>query len=278
MRSSSSARLLGRLLAGGAVPAALTLLAAGALRAQQQPAPQGQALTGEQILRHTDHDWRSRDERAVVEMVLVSEDDQRQLRSMEILTRTGEGDDDMNMLRFLAPPTIRGTAVLTLEQTGRADDQWLYLPALRKTKRIASTQRTQRFAGTDFTYEDLRSENFPAWNYRTLDDAKVGDADCYVVEATPKDPEESGYSRRLLSVEKARFLVLKVEFYDKQQHLSKTLQNRDWEQVQGLWRARQSMMEDHLRRTKTIWRVTERQINPGLPDNTFTEANLERGL
>lgn len=253
-------------------PFALVLVAAAAAWAQQ-------SLDGEQIVRKADRDHRSRDERGVVEMVLVSEaDDQRQLRSMEIMGKTGQGEDDSNLVRFLAPPTVRGTAVLTLEATGRADDQWLYLPALRKTKRIASSQRTQRFAGTDFTYEDLRSENFAAWTYRKVDDARVAEADCFAVEAAPKSGDETGYSKRVIFVEKARFLVLKIEFYDKQGRHAKTLTNRDFEQVEGLWRARQSMMEDHQRRTKTIWRFTERQINPGLPDNTFTEATLERGL
>lgn len=253
-------------------PFALVLAAAAGAWAQQ-------ALDGEAIVRRADRDHRSRDERGVVEMVLISEaDDQRQLRSMEIMGKTGQGEDDLNLVRFLAPPTVRGTAVLTVEATGRADDQWLYLPALRKTKRIASTQRTQRFAGTDFTYEDLRSENFPAWTYRKLDDARVQEADCYAVEATPKQPDETGYAKRVIYVEKARFLVFQIEFFDKQGRHQKTLTNRDWEQVDGLWRSRQAMMEDHQRRTKTIWRFTERQINPGLPDNTFTEANLERGL
>lgn len=253
------------------------ILAAAVAGAQQ---PDGEA---EKILRKADRDHRSRDERGVVEMVLI-EGDQKQLRSMEILGKTGEGDDDLNMVRFLAPPTVRGTAVLTVEATGRADDQWLYLPALRKTKRIASTQRTQRFAGTDFTYEDLRSENFAAWTYRKLPDAQVtveegqGAVDCFVIEATPRDAAETGYSKRVLYVDKARHLIVKVEFFDAQQRHHKTLTTRGWEQVQGLWRARQSMMEDHQRRTRTVWRFTERAINPGLPDGTFTEANLERGL
>lgn len=253
-------------------PFALVLVAAAAAWGQQ-------ALDGEQIVRRADREHRSRDERGVVEMVLVSEEDnQRQLRSMEILGKTGEGEDDLNLVRFLAPPTVRGTAVLTVEATGRADDQWLYLPALRKTKRIASTQRTQRFAGTDFTYEDLRTEPFAAWTYRKLADARVAEVDCFAVEATPKSADETGYSRRVIYVEQARFLIHKVEFFDKQGRHAKTLTNRDFEQIDGLWRSRQAMMEDHLRRTKTIWRFTERQINPGLPDNTFTEANLERGL
>lgn len=253
------------------LPLALVVAAAAVAGAQSD-------LSGEQILRKADKENRSRDERTVVEMVLLSEDGQRQARGMEIMSKTGEGDDDSNLVRFLSPPTVRGMAVLTVEATGRADDQWVYLPALRKTKRIASTQKTQRFAGTDFTYEDLRSENFAAWSYKKLADAKVDASDCFVVEATPKVPDETGYARRLVYIDKARFLFMKVEFFDKQDRHQKTLENRNWEQVQGLWRAGRSRMQDHQRKTETVWQVTERQINPGLPDNTFTEATLERGL
>jgi outer membrane lipoprotein-sorting protein len=240
-----------------------------------------QDLDGEHILRHCDRDNRSHDERAVVEMILEDEQGQRQTRTMEILGKTGEGEDDMNLMRFLTPATVRGTAVLTIEATGRADDQWLFLPALHKSKRIASTQRTQRFAGTDFTYEDLRSENFAANRYVKKDDAQVTQEGkqipCFVVEATATDPESSGYGKRTLYVDKARFLVLKVEFTDRQGQPLKTLESRDWEQVQNLWRSRTSLMTDVQRHTKTGMRFTERQINPGLPDTTFTEANLERG-
>jgi outer membrane lipoprotein-sorting protein len=236
-----------------------------------------QDLDGEAILRHCDRDHRSHDERAVVEMVLEDEQHQRQARTMEILGKTGTGDDDMSLMRFLTPADVRGTAVLTIEATGRADDQWVYLPSLHKSKRIASNGRTQRFAATDFTYEDLRSENFPANHYVKKADATVDNIACFVVEATPTDAESSGYSKRLLYVDKARFLVLKVEFFDKSAQLQKTLESRDWEQVQNLWRSRVSMMTDVQRHTKTGMRFTERQINPGFPDTTFTEANLERG-
>lgn len=260
-----------RLMTGAA---ALALVAGAAL---------ADDLTGEAIVRKADKDHRSKDERGVVEMVLVAADGQKSRRVMEILTKTGEGDDDLNLLRFVEPATVRGEAVLTVEASGRADDQWLYLPALKKTKRIASSQRSQRFAATDFTYEDLRTEDFARNSYKKLADAKVDEGggkqtDCFVVEATPKEPDSSGYSKRLVYVDKARFLVLKVEFFDKQARHQKTLQNRGFEQTgaEKLWRATQSMMDDHLRRTKTVMRFTERAINPGLPASTFTEAALER--
>jgi outer membrane lipoprotein-sorting protein len=235
------------------------------------------AQEAEEIMRHADQDQRAEDERGVVEMALIR-GSEREMRSMEILLKTGESDDDINMLRFLTPQNVRGTAVLTQEQSGRADDQWVYLPALRRSRRIASSQRTQRFAGTDFTYEDIRSEDFDHHTYSRLDDAQEQDMDCFVVEATPHEDYTSGYSRRVIYVEKERYLIVKIEYYDRRDRHSKTLINRDFEQTDGLWRARMSMMEDHQRESRTVWRFTERAINPGLPDSVFSVENMERGL
>lgn len=234
-------------------------------------------LTAIQIMRKTDTEHRANDERGEVDMVLVAKDDQRQRRKLEIMTKKGEGDDDKTLIRFLDPPTVRGTAVLTHEATGRADDQWLYLPALQKKKRIASSNRTQRFAGTDFTFEDIRSEDFEAYDYKKAGEEVVNRQACYVIEATPKPDTTSGYSKRRIFVEKERFLIHKIEFFDKRDRHQKTLELARFAQIDGLWRAEQSMMSDHQRGTKTVWRFASRAINPGLPDAAFTERALERG-
>ena len=233
-------------------------------------------LNGEQIMRHVDQDHRSDDERGQVQMVLVRGDD-REARVMEIFTKTGEGDDDLSMLRFVEPANVRGTSVLTLEASGRSDDQWVYLPSLNRSRRIAASNRTERFAGTDYTFEDIRSEDFENHTYRRLDNQTVNGVDCMVVECTANDDYESGYSRRLVFVD-SRYLTIKTEFYDRQGELHKVLAFRNYEQVDGHWRARESMMHDMQRDTRTVWRFAEREINPGLPDSLFTVRTLERGL
>ena len=105
------------------------------------------AQSGEEIMRKADKANRSRDERSVIEMKLIAKNGQEQERSLEVLGFTDQdGDDDKGLMRFMSPPKVRGTAVLTVERSGGADDQWVFLPALKKTKRIASGQRTNRFA------------------------------------------------------------------------------------------------------------------------------------
>ncbi|RMG08665.1 MAG: outer membrane lipoprotein-sorting protein [Planctomycetota bacterium] len=243
---------------------------------------QAQDLDGEQIVRKAEEMHRARDERGVVDLVLVTASGKRERRSMETFFKQGEGEDDMTLLRFLSPPKVRGTSLLTREATGRPDDQWIYLPAFKKSKKIASNKRTNRFAGTDFTFEDLRTEDYSGNTYRRLDDRTVklpdGPTECFVVEATPKNPDLSGYSRRLIYVEKKRFLIVRVEFFDKKGRHQKTLTARGFEKVGGLWRAKRSMMEDHLRGSKTVMQFSERTINPGLSDSLFTKQSLERGL
>lgn len=239
-------------------------------------------LTGQQILRKAEAKHRAKDERGVVEMVLVSASNKKSRRTMETFFKQADGEDDHTLLRFLSPPTIRGTALLTREATGRADDQWVYLPAFKKAKKIAASGRTNRFAGTDFTFEDLRTEDFSAHTYKRIADqtVKIGKEsyDCYVIRAKPKDLDVTGYSKRLIFLEKARLLTVRVKYYDHKKRHQKTMTARGFEKISGLWRFKRSMMEDHLEGSKTLWQFKERKINPGLSESLFTKRNLERGL
>lgn len=273
----------------GRVLAAVALLGgAAALLAGPEQAPAQERLSGLEIMRRADRANRSRDEKLTVDVVLSvgsGADERRERRTMEIYTWTDpDGEDDKSLVRFLEPPTVRGTALLTHETTGAPDDQWVYLPALRqegqgaKARKIASSQRTQRFAQTDFTYEDLRTEELEANRYERKDDARVGEDAVFVVEATPTDPERSGYSKRLLYIDQGRWVPHRIEFFDAQGRHQKTLENRGWTQVQGLWRAELTQMQDLQRGSRTLWRTSDRKVDPGLPDNFFTVITLERGL
>lgn len=235
-------------------------------------------LDGEAIVRHTDADHRSDDEIGVVDMAVIDRRGRKQRRKLKLMFKGGADDNDKSMLQFLEPETLRGLALLTHEASGRSDDQWIYVKELHKAKKIASSDRTNRFAQTDFTYEDLRTEDFDAHTYERQDDADLDGVACYVVEARPKEDTNSGYSRRVVWVSKDHFLIHQVEYYDTKGRHQKTLRNLGFEQVEGLWRPTRSVMVDHQRGSKTLWQFTDRKINPGLSDNLFTVANLERGL
>ncbi|MGH7295145.1 MAG: outer membrane lipoprotein-sorting protein, partial [Polyangiaceae bacterium] len=160
------------------------------------------------------------------------------------------------------------------------DDQWLYLPELRKTKRIAGSSRALSFAGTDFSNFDMRTEDLARHDYKRLDDGTAGGRACYVVEATPKNDdvkEETGYSRRTISIDKERWTVLQCVYYDKDGKLLKTLTTEGETQVDGLWRPVRVTMANVQEGTKTVvLHDRGREINKGIDDEKFTKRALER--
>jgi outer membrane lipoprotein-sorting protein len=235
-----------------------------------------QDMTGEQIVRKVEKVNTAKDEKSTVELVLITKDKRRQKRSMETLFAKGEGEDDKSKLKFLTPENVRGLSLLTHEASGRSDDQWVYLPAFKKVKKIASSKRTNRFAQTDFTYEDLRTEDFSAFTYKKLADKKVGDRPAHVVEATPKNPDTTGYSKRLIAVDSERWATLEIVYFDKKDRKQKTLTNMKFTQFGKYWRPSLSKMEDHLRGSTTAMKFTDRKLNTGLPTTLFTVKSLER--
>ncbi|MCO4793015.1 MAG: outer membrane lipoprotein-sorting protein [Bacteriovoracaceae bacterium] len=182
---------------------------------------------------------------------------------------------------FLEPNDIKGTALLNWKNKGRSDDQWLYLPALRKMQRIASSGKRKYFMGTDFTYSDLEGENLSNYDYKCLNTKKCGKKTCYVIEAIPKNKDkvnETGYSKRVLEVRKKRYTTVKVDYYDKKGKLLKSLKNSKWKKYgKGLWRAKKSVMTRHGFHETTM-DTTDRKVNKKIEDITFTERYITKGM
>jgi len=185
------------------------------------------------------------------------------------------------LLRFLAPRDVENTALLTWEGKEGNDDQWLYLPATRKVKRIAASGKKNRFMDSDFSYEDLRPENLALHTYALLGSESVDDQDCYIVEARPANEREaadSGYSLRKLWIRKDTYATVKQELYERKGRLEKTTVSRGMVNVKGtLWRAREIEMRDVQAGTRTVMIVESRSLDTGLKDSFFTEAELTRG-
>ncbi|MBT8252346.1 MAG: outer membrane lipoprotein-sorting protein [Flavobacteriaceae bacterium] len=162
-----------------------------------------------------------------------------QERSLQqfIMRDTDAKDCYAFLLRFEAPRDVRGTSTLTIQNEKKADQQWLYLPALRMTKRISPSKKTGRFMGTELTYEDLNnylSEPLDKYNYEILGREIIDQRDCYKIQAKAMDEEElrhSGYSARVIFIDKQNFTVLKTEFYDKSGKLLKIFKAMDIRQL-----------------------------------------------
>jgi outer membrane lipoprotein-sorting protein len=213
-------------------------------------------------------------------MVIVDRTGQRRERRLSSWFKAGENDDDKSLVRFDEPADVRGTALLTIEH-GEKDDQWLYLPDLRKTKKIAGASKSLSFAGTDFANCDMRTEDLAGHDYERTGSEDLGGRACWIIEAKPKTDEkreETGYARRRIWVDKERATIPKVEYYDKNGKLLKISTAEDWEEVEGLWRPNRVTMENVQEKTKTIiaYDRGSRKINKGIEDSFFSKRTLEK--
>ncbi len=193
------------------------------------------------------------------------------------------GGEDKSFIAYLSPADIKGTALLTWKNNEREDDQWLYIPALRKDQRIAGGEKKKYFMGTDFTYADLESENLSDFNYKCLEEKSCGGKyTCFIVEATPKSSDienRTGYSKRVLEVDNQKFVSRKVDFYNTKGELLKTLTNTRWKKVSdaGAQRALKSTMTrpgEH----ETLVEIKEVKVNNKIDDVVFTQRYYLKGL
>lgn len=193
------------------------------------------------------------------------------LKTLEVI-----GDGDKSMSIFDEPADVKGTAFLTFSHAIKPDEQWLYLPALKRVKRINSKNKSGPFMGSEFAYEDLASQEIEKYTYKYLRDEQLDGVDCFVMERYPAY-EHSGYTRQVVWINKDRYVAEKIEFYDRKNDLLKTLINSDYQQYLGqYWRADEMKMENHQtgKSTRLTWK--DYKFKNGLDDKDFSRNSLKR--
>lgn len=239
------------------------------------------AESGLEIIQQYQALHRARDEEEAQTLRLVDKNGAVKRRRIVRYTLTGPDGLAKVLIRFVAPRDLENTGLLTWEAKDGQDDQWLYLPATKKTKRIASGGKKNRFMGTDFAFEDLRSENPAVHRYALLGSETLDGQPCHVIEAVPatdRQAADSGYSKRKLWVRQDNHYVVKREYYDRKGRLEKIQWDRKLVQVKGaLWRADEVEMRDVEAGSRTLILVESRALDRGMKDSFFTEAELARG-
>ena len=246
---------------------------------------QAEEMTGRQVMEKQKELHTVQTEIGNEIMLLVDEGGSKEKRIAKRYAKEVGDDVHRYLVVFLDPADIRGTALLTWEQKERDNDQWLYLPAQKKMQRIAKGSKKNYFMGTDFTYEDMEPEDIDNFDYTILRSEKLehdnGSNDCYVIEAVPANKEkkrESGYSKRIMWIDKQNFFTLKVEFYDRRERLQKIQTNHVVENISGtVWRAKKTVMNHLGRKHKTLTGITSRKINTPVKDSVFTERFILSG-
>ena len=183
---------------------------------------------------------------------------------------------------FSAPADVKGTKTLLIEHSGADDDMWIYLPAMKKVRRLVASNKKDSFVGTDFSYGDVIGHRVADWNHKILKSEAVDGRDCYVLESTPIKEEvtsNSGYSRRVSWIDKESFVALKGEAYDQGGQLLKKFFARKVEQVDaknGKWQPMDLEAENAQTGHRTVLSFKNFKANVGVKDDLFSARSLER--
>lgn len=243
--------------------------------AQKEP-----ALTGRQIMEIQKKRHHTETEVIFETMLLIDKKGNERKRRVKTFSKEVETDRSKSLVVFLEPASVKGTALLTWENIDREDDQWLYLPSLKKINRVAEGSKKSYFMGTDLTFEDMETESLGEYNYTLLGLEETDGHQCYVIEAVPKSEKKlktSAYSKRKLWVRKDIYFTLKAEYFDHRGRYIKTMTNEELYNIQGeIWRSRRSLVDNRRRKHKTLVLIEKAEINVPLKHSFFTERHILR--
>ena len=221
-----------------------------------------------------DTGWK--DMSARLEMVLKNRNGDKHQRFMQMKVLEMQGDGDKSLSIFNSPKDVKGTAFLSFTHALEADEQWLYLPGLKRVKRISSSNKSGPFLGSEIAFEDLSSFELDKYSYTYLRDELQGTIDCFVIETKPQY-EYSGYTRTIVWVDKARYIPVKIDYYDRKNSLLKTQIFNDYQQFLGkYWRSSNMSMENYVtgKSTQLLW--TDYKFKNGFTKRQFDKNSLKR--
>jgi len=210
-------------------------------------------------------------------MTLKNKHGQKSSRAIRTKTLEVAGDGDKSLSIFDTPKDVKGTAFLTFTHKTGDDDQWLYLPALKRVKRISSRNKSGSFMGSEFAYEDIASQEIEKYTYKWIEDGTLDGKEVFITEQYPIDKKNSGYTRQRIWIDKKEYIPLKTEFYDRKNSLLKTLTFADYKQYLGkFWRAHSMTMVNHQNGKSTTLTFSEYKFQTGLTDADFNKNSLKR--
>jgi outer membrane lipoprotein-sorting protein len=219
-----------------------------------------------------------KDSVSAVTMILTNRQNQSATRALRIRVQEVNASDrgDRSLIVFDQPRDVAGTALLTHSKILDPSDQWIYLPALRRVKRISSANQSGPFMGSEFAYEDLSAPHVDRYDYRFLGDETWEEKPCFVIERIPLY-KNSGYTRQVVWVDQEHYQNQKIEFFDRKGELMKTLTFSGYQLYQDrVWRAHEMVMVNHQTGKGTSLTYAEYKFDTGLTDSDFNQSALKR--
>lgn len=236
-----------------------------------------QNITGRSIVEKSYNRPTGNDQESNLKMTLINNSGSeriRQIKQYSLDNKTVE----KSIMFFLSPADVKNTGFMNYSYSDNTpDDQWIYLPALKKVKRISSDSKSDYFMGSDFTYDDLGDRKIDDDTHTLIKEELINKKQCYVVESTSKNKDYM-YSKTITWIDKSNFIGVKKEFYDEDGELLKMLEIKRYENISNFDIITHSEMNNVQRNHTTKMELSNVKINVGIEDSKFSQRMLERGL
>lgn len=239
-----------------------------------------QEMTGYEIMQKALNQSTWQDMQADLQLILKNARDEERMREIAFYSSDSESGLNRMLMRFIAPADVKGTGFLTLETTGADDEQYLYLPALRRVKKIASSGSGGNFMASDFTYYDIGMPELEDWNYRLLGEEEKKGQLCYKIECLPVSDKllaDTGYGKIVRWVDQARLNTIYSEYYDKGLTRWKELDVIEFQVIKTVDFATDMIMRDLQTGHSSEMKFLNLQVDTGIPGDFFTVRYLQQG-
>jgi hypothetical protein len=242
-----------------------------------------QTLTAREIADRSYETTRLDGSEAVSTMTILDSKGRQRVREIAQVSKLFDnGDTEKKLVRFLAPADVKGTGLLTFDYKVKDDDIWLYMPALRKTRRIISSEKSKSFMGSEFSYADMTPPTLDDFTFNLLGEEEVKGTLCWNIETIPINEEiadENGFSKRLSWIGKEDFVLRKAVYYDLDEELHKELHILEFKELdskKNKYRPLHLEMTNLQNGRKSILQIKQIVYNPKVKNDYFTTRYLER--
>jgi len=215
-----------------------------------------------------------------VEMILINSRGEKRIRKIKMYSRKRSANENDMLMRFEYPDDVKGTGFLLREHENKDDERYLYLPALHRIKRIASSGKGGNFMSSDFSYYDIGKPKLNDWKYSLLGSEKIKGNDCYKIKCSPASSsivEETGYGQLIRWIRKDIYLTVKTVYYDRNLKEWKRLDVTNYQKISGVWFQTKMIMTDIQNNHTTKMIFSNLKVNSNLPEVFFTKRFLQRG-
>lgn len=221
-----------------------------------------------------DSGWK--DQVVNIRMELTDKSGNKSIRKVRNETLEIQDNGDKSLVIFESPKDVKGTVMLSFTHKVDDDDQWLYLSALKRVKRISSSNKSGPFMGSDFAYEDISSQEVEKYTYKYIRDEVLEGVKTQLIERIPVY-KNSGYKRQLVWIHSDKYVPVKIDYFDRKNSLLKTLSYNGYQQYEGkFWRVDDLTMVNHQKNTKTVMAFDNYKLSTGLSERNFRQSSLKR--